>query len=155
MAELKVAAELVERGYRIALPYGEDHDYDLILCRDDQLERVQVKYTESDGSFVAVKCLSYSLTNGRIRRTKHYTARTIEWLAVYDSTTDRCFYLPASELRDGRSRLHLRLTPARNNQRVGIRRADDYSEPEPRVLTVEPAGFEPAASCLQSRRSAN
>jgi hypothetical protein len=46
LAELKVAADLVERGYRIAIPFGEDNDFDLILIRGGQLERVQVKYTE-------------------------------------------------------------------------------------------------------------
>jgi hypothetical protein len=50
----------------------------------------------------------------------------IEWLAVYDVTTDCCYYLPASELGSGMSLLHLRLGDARNNQRVGIRFASDY-----------------------------
>ena len=36
LAELKVAAGLVARGYKIALPYGEDWDYDLIVCRDGE-----------------------------------------------------------------------------------------------------------------------
>jgi PD-(D/E)XK endonuclease len=45
LAELKVAADLRSRGYKLAFPYGEDVDFDLILCRDDgALERVQVKY---------------------------------------------------------------------------------------------------------------
>ena len=35
LAELKVAADLRARGYRIAIPYGEDWDFDLILCRSD------------------------------------------------------------------------------------------------------------------------
>ena len=35
-------------------------------------------------------------------RTKRYTATTIDWLAVYDHTTDRCFYLSATELGTGR-----------------------------------------------------
>ena len=30
LAELKVAADLADRGYRILFPHGEDHDYDLI-----------------------------------------------------------------------------------------------------------------------------
>jgi hypothetical protein len=48
LAELKVATDLIARGYKIALPYGEDWDCDLIVCRDTQgLERVQVKYAES------------------------------------------------------------------------------------------------------------
>lgn len=33
---------------RIAIPFGEDNDFDLILSREDPLERVQVKYTESE-----------------------------------------------------------------------------------------------------------
>src|SRR6266550_5496279 len=98
LAELKVATDLLERGYRIAIPYGEDHDFDLILCRGDKLERVQVKHSHSDGAVIAVKCCSHSLTNGRIRHTKRYTATTIDWLAVYDATTGRCFYIPAADL---------------------------------------------------------
>ena len=35
LAELKVAADVRARGYRIAVPYDEDWDYDLILCRPD------------------------------------------------------------------------------------------------------------------------
>ena len=33
------AADLIRRGYRIAIPYGEDWDLDLIFCRDQRLER--------------------------------------------------------------------------------------------------------------------
>ena len=49
LAELMVATDLVRKGYKIAIPYGEDWDFDLIVCRDERLERVQVKYTQSDG----------------------------------------------------------------------------------------------------------
>lgn len=121
-----VAADLVRRGYQIAIPYGEDWDYDLIVCREGALERVQVKYTRSDGIVIAVKCQSHSLTNGKVRATKRYTAEMIDWIAVYDITTDRCYYVPASELGDGRAYLHLRIAPTRNNQQVGIRAAADY-----------------------------
>lgn len=136
LAELKVATDLLERGYRIAVPYGEDHDFDLILCRDDKLERVQVKYSQSNGGVIAVKCYSHSLTNGRIRQTKRYTAATIDWLAVYDATSARCFYIPASDLGSGRSVLHLRLLQAKNCQQRGIRFAEDYCEPEIRRLRI-------------------
>ena len=93
---------------------------------------------------------SHSLTNGQVRATKHYTAATIDWLAVYDATTDRCYYIPAVELGDGISMMHLRLVPTRNNQSAG--------HPEggrlPRDL-MEPAGFEPAAFRMQTERSTN
>jgi hypothetical protein len=83
LAELMVASDLVRRGYRIAIPYGEDSDYDLIVDRYGALERVQVKYTESDGDVITVRCRSHSLTNGKVRQVKRYTAAMIDWLAVY------------------------------------------------------------------------
>ena len=124
---MMVAADLMRRGYKIAFPYGEDWDFDLVVCRDGiTLERVQVKYCRSDGEVICVRTRSHSLTNGKVRSTKRYTAEMIEWLAVYDATTHACYYLPAEILGTGMSMLHLRLSEARNNQRIGIRFARDY-----------------------------
>jgi PD-(D/E)XK endonuclease len=128
LAELKVAADLRARGYKVAIPYGEDWDFDLILCRDDgRLERVQVKYVRSDGCVIEVPCRSHSLTRGKIKATKRYTAAQIDWIAVWDAAFDRCFYVPASELGPGMSVLSLRLTPSRNGQVRGIRSAERYT----------------------------
>jgi PD-(D/E)XK endonuclease len=121
-----IAANLVRRGYKVAIPYGEDWDFDLIVCRDEKLERVQCKYTRSDGKVVIVRCSSHSLTNGRVRATKRYTGSMVDWIAVYDATTDRCYYIPAAQLGDGMMTMTLRLAPTRNNQVSGIRRAEDY-----------------------------
>jgi hypothetical protein len=126
LAELMVATDLLRRGYKVALPYGEDWDFDSVLCRGSTLERVQVKYTESDGCVIQIRCRSHSLTNGKIRATKHYTVETIDWIAVYDRTTDRCYYVPASQLGEGRNSISLRVRPALNSQRVGIRPAAEY-----------------------------
>ena len=127
LAEVRVAADLMQRGYKIALPYGEDWDFDLILCRDGRLERVQVKYTRSNGVVINVRCFSHSMTNGQVRATKRYTAATIDWIAVFDQSSDRCYYIPAAHLGDGRNVLSLRLAATRNNQRTGIRLAADYT----------------------------
>ena len=157
-AELEVARDLIRRGYRIAFPYGEDWDFDLIFSRDGvSLERVQVKHATSNGEIVCVRARSMSLTNGKVRRTKHYTAATIDWLAAYDRTTDRCYYIPATELGSGMSYVSLRLTPTRNNQRERIRYARDYLDPEPprRMELMEPAGLEPAPFRMQTGRSPN
>ncbi len=157
LAELKIAADLADRGCRISIPFGEDCDYDLIADYEGRLHRVQVKYTRSDGQVVVIRCRSHSLTNGKVRATKLYTSAMVDWIAVYDSTTEHCFYCPSWELGPtGRNLLHLRLQPARNNQRIGIRDADAYSKPDfSRDPSVEPAGFEPAASSVQATRSAN
>jgi Holliday junction resolvase-like predicted endonuclease len=130
LAELMVAADLRRKGYKIAIPFGEDWDYDLIFERDGKLHRVQVKYAESNGSILTVRCRSHSLTNGKVRRVKRYTAAMIDFLAVYDRSTNRCYYVPAQKLgATGRSVMHLRVAPARNGQRLGINFAENYLEP--------------------------
>jgi hypothetical protein len=50
----------------------------------------------------------------------------VDWIAVYDLTSERCYYVPSSEFGGGRSVLHLRLTPPVNGMRSGIRNAADY-----------------------------
>jgi PD-(D/E)XK endonuclease len=158
LAELKVATDLLFRGFRIALPFGEDCDYDLICDTGVALHRIQVKYTQSDGRVVAVRCRSNSLTKGKVMQVKHYTSASVDWIAVYDSTSDACYYVPAVELGNGRDLIHLRLEQPLNNQRIGIRFATDYQafpEPKTRPLDMEPAGLEPAPSALQTPRSSN
>lgn len=131
LAELKVAAHLLELGYRIAIPYGEDWDYDLILIRGEAFERVQVKHTTSDGQVAHVRCFSQSLTNGKVRKRKLYTAATIDWIGVYDSTTRSCLYVPAGLLGDGRAQISLRLAPTLNGQRALTHDAVNFRSPEP------------------------
>src|ERR1700742_112011 len=157
LAELKVAADLVARGCELSIPFGEDSSYDLIADYEGRLHRVQVKYTQSDGQVVVVNCRSHSITKGKVRRTKIYTAAMVDWIVVFDATTDRCYYIPSWILGDiGCSGLMLRLVPARNGQSLRVRRAEDYLDPDfSRDPSVEPAGFEPAASSVQGRRSAN
>lgn len=130
-AELRVAHDLVRLGHGVAFPFGEDCDFDLILCRDDgRLERVQVKYTESDGEVVLVNCQSNSVTRGRVKTIKRYTARTVDWIAVHDATSDACYYVPSAMLGEGRCMITLRLMPARNGQVRNTHRAEDFLVPE-------------------------
>jgi PD-(D/E)XK endonuclease len=126
LAELRVATDLVSRGYKVAFPYGEDWNYDLIVCRRGRLERVQVKYCRSDGRRIVVRPRSASLTNGQVRKVKCYTAEMIDWLAVFDATSDGIYYIPADELGEGMYHLTLRLRHALNGQVRGTRDAANY-----------------------------
>lgn len=101
MAELKVAADLLDRGCSISIPFGEDSDYDLIAGYGRVLHRVQVKYSTSNGETIPVRCRSFSLTKGRVRQIKRYSATMIDWIAAYDPTSDRCYYCPRNRAWGG------------------------------------------------------
>lgn len=126
LAEAMVAADILRRGHKIAFPFGEDWDYDLIACREGRLERVQVKHAVEHGGVIPVRCVSMSLTNGKVRVVKRYTSVTIDWIAVYEAGAGRCYYVPSSEFERGRRLLSLRVSPTRNSQQRGIRWARDY-----------------------------
>jgi hypothetical protein len=157
IAELRVAADLAARGCHVLFPFGEDCDYDLAADYEGRLHRVQVKYTQSDGRVIVVRCRSHSLTKGKIRRTKFYTAAMVDWVAVFDVTSDLCYYVPSWVLgADGVSDLRLRLVPGRNGQLLRIRPAEGYLDPDfSRDPSVEPTGIEPVTSSVQGMRSAS
>jgi hypothetical protein len=59
---------------------------------------------------------------------KHrYTGDEVDWIAVYDATTDLCFYIPSGEW-DGLAKMNIRLVPPSNGQLKRIRFASRYRE---------------------------
>jgi hypothetical protein len=116
-----VIADAMSRGHGVALPIGENLPYDLVVDRNGKLERIQVKYTESKGAIVEVRCRSTSETTQY-----KYTDKLIEWIAVYDKTTKCCYYVPAAVLGTGRNAIWLRLVPSKNRQKKGLHFAKDF-----------------------------
>lgn len=115
LGELKVATHLLMLGFKIALPYGEDWAYDLIFERDSILEKVQVKYVESDGKVIKIKCGSelhnfQSKTKERIYTP--YQGR-VDWVAAYDKTTDCCYYVHNTQLNS--QAIWLRISSPKRN----------------------------------------
>jgi PD-(D/E)XK endonuclease len=124
IGESMVMAEAIKRGYKVALPFGEDWLYDLIVLRKGKLEKVQCKYTKSNGKVIVVRCRS--LNNWSEIR---YKSTDIDWLAVYDQTTDKCYFIPSSLLGVlGRTQMNLRITPTGNKQIKLVLWAKDFLE---------------------------
>ena len=61
--------------------------------------------------------------DGIVRRT--YSRDEIDVVAAYCAELDRAFLLPP-DVFDGHPAAWLRLAPTRNNQRIGVRWADDF-----------------------------
>lgn len=123
IGEAMVIADLMRQGHDIAIPFGHNQPYDLIVIRkeDGRLEKVQVKYTTGNGRFVRVKVES---TSAWVRH--RYTAEEVDWMAVYDAAVDRCFYIHSS-IWAGQTTLNLRLVPTANRQQKLVRLAADFT----------------------------
>jgi hypothetical protein len=64
-------------------------------------------------------------SNNRTKQV-HYK-NDFEWLAVVDRATTQIFYVPHS-VCEGNSMVSLRMTPTRNNQKIGVRLAEQFTE---------------------------
>lgn len=121
IGEHEVCVNLLKRGYNVSIPIGDNLPYNLIVDRKGNLEKIQVKYTKSNGDVITCRCSS---NNGR--RSRAYTKKDIDWLAIYDATTDNCYYIKSKYLK--LDSIKLRTTKPKNNQTKKIRFAWNYTE---------------------------
>ena len=126
IGEAEVIADLRRRGHGVAIPFGHSLPFDLVLVRGDSgaLERVQVKYTTSDGRVVVVRCRSQSAWVSYQYQSDH-----VDWIATYDATTASISYVHSCEW-GGWTSISLRLTPTTNGQVIGVRWARDFIDPD-------------------------
>jgi hypothetical protein len=136
IGEAMIMADLHRQGHGVAVPWGHDLPFDLIVVRKETgaLEKVQCKYTTSDGRVVLAKVTSSSAWVSH-----RYTKDEVDWIAVYDATTEQCFYLPSREW-DGHILVNLRLVPTANGQTKGVRFARDFVRLSGHPQSPEPSG---------------
>lgn len=122
VAETAIALEAIKLGIDVYRPYV-DGRYDLIFDMGHELLRIQCKWAARHGDVVVIRLHSNRRgPAGMIRRT--YTREEVDGFAVFCVGTGRCYFLSADFA--GYHEVRLRLGPAKNNQRVGVRWAKDY-----------------------------
>ena len=124
----KTITEALVRGYSVYLPFDEDEKTDLVVDRNGKLEKVQCKATTSDGKRVLAKARSTSSWSSKTKQQVKYTEKDIDWLVVYDFTSDRCYFIHSNYLGKGRNSISLRLVEPKSNQKKGIVWAKDFLE---------------------------
>ncbi len=138
IAEAHITAAAIELGIGVLRPLAEGGRYDLVFDIGKRLLRVQCKWARREGDVVVVGTRTSRLTTGGAVRTT-YTAAEVDGVAAYCRDLDRVYWLPI-DLIDGQSYVHLRLAPARNNQRVGVHFAADHELGAVAQLGERPAG---------------
>jgi len=123
IAETAIAHEAIRLGVNVWIPLAVSRA-DLLFDTGARLLRVQCKSATRHGDIVLVRCRSARRTrNGQIHRT--YSADEVDAIIGYCEELGRSYLLPP-ELFAGRTQIHLRLGPARNNQKLGVHWANDF-----------------------------
>jgi hypothetical protein len=108
VAELRVTADLMKKGYMTFSPTMDNTECDLVAEVGGRLFKLQIKSAHSDGDKMKVDLVRSSAKN------KFYTKDDFDVLAVYDSTTDQVAYLAWATLPHKRC-ITLRFTEETNS----------------------------------------
>ncbi len=125
IAEAKLATAAIELGIGVCLPMGDGCRYDLIFDFGTELMRVQCKWAPRKGDVIPARFRTCRYAPGRGYVRTVYTADEVDALGLYCPQLDRCYLLPIADFPT-QVFAHLRLAPARNNQREGVRMAAQY-----------------------------
>ncbi len=119
IAELAVAARLLEEGYRVLFPISENSRYDLVGEKEGKFIRFQVKYVTPKKGVLDVNCRSSN--NWSVLS---YTAKEIDMISVYNANDKSIYFIPVSRIN--RNSFKLRLDSAKNNQKLNIHLASKF-----------------------------
>lgn len=128
-SEAYIIAKLLEVGYNILLPFGDNQRYDLVIeDADGKFWRVQCKtgWIEADGAYIEFKTASsyYHTRAGKMGHGRRDYLGQIEYFAVYCSHTGKVYLVPVDHV--GTTDARLRLVETGNKQNKHVRWAQDY-----------------------------
>jgi hypothetical protein len=120
---------LLEAGYNVLTPYGDNTRYDLVIeDADGNFYRIQCKtgWVENDGAYIAFKTASsyYHTRAGKTNHGRRDYRGQIDYFAVYCPDTGKVYLVPIDHV--GTASAHLRLLPTANKQEKHVRWAKDY-----------------------------
>jgi hypothetical protein len=127
IGELGVArtlSRLLESGYAVSLPFGDNLRYDLVVDDGQRLLRVQCKTGRLDdkGSIAFPVCSS---ANHRGLGRRDYRGH-VDAFGVFCPETDSVYLVPICAVEHCRREARLRVDPARNRQVKGTRMAATF-----------------------------
>ena len=125
-SEAIIFAELVKRGHRVLVPYGNNHRYDLVIDVGGRFLRAQCKTGRLRDGAIRFNTVSTRVNTVRTFTTP-YDADQIDLFLIYCPDTERVYALDVGEAASSNGRL--RVDPTANGQAKGVRWAADHELP--------------------------
>ncbi len=117
-SEAIIMAKLLEVGYSVLMPFGDNRRYDLVIeDADEHFWRIQCKtgWLENDGDYIEFATAStyYHTRAGRMDHGRRDYRGQIDYFAVYCPETRKVYLVSIDHV--GNTSAMLRLEPTKNN----------------------------------------
>lgn len=119
IGEFEFISHLLKKGITVLTPINPNSSYDLVIEKEGQFQRIQVKYCSPKGGVLIVHL------DRPMRKTKSYRDRNVDLIGVYDSQNDKFYLIPINEIKS-RRKFHLRVEKTKSAQQKLINLASDY-----------------------------
>lgn len=124
IGELKVAADLLEKGYNVFTEISGNSRVDLIAMKDNKLTKIQVKAYNEKNNIVEVRAAK----RGPKGYTYGYQKEDFDIIALYVPNKDVICYINWNEIYEGYGATIRFEAPKKVNPNVTYRMFEDYLE---------------------------
>lgn len=122
ITEAKIIARLLELGYSISKPFGDNQDYDLILDKDGKLEKIQCKTSRLKGNTINIPCYKCRI-NTKKCIVSNYIGK-VDAIMSYCPDNGKIYII--REFNKRAVNLHLDIENCKVSNQYGIRNAKDF-----------------------------
>ncbi|MEH7236227.1 group I intron-associated PD-(D/E)XK endonuclease [Bacillus sp. JJ1562] len=122
---LNAQVDLYEKGYMILSPHTEHAAFDLVIYKNQDFKRVQVKYRESNPNGVLEVRFRSSYCNSKGVVTKETNKQEIDIYCIYCPNTDECYYFDPKLCNKS---LTLRVEAPKNKQVQNVHFVNEYRD---------------------------
>lgn len=123
ISESQVLARLILKGENVLIPFGDNKRYDLVIEKDGNFQRIQIKTGRfKNGVIIFPTCSSSTHRGGN----KNNYIGQIEMFMVYCPELDTIYRVPINEIKEIKTECTLRVEKPIKNQIKGIRLAVDF-----------------------------
>jgi len=116
--EIAFTLRLLKKGFTVLQPVNPNSSYDLVIEKDSNFQRIQVKYLSATHDRFRVEL-------ERPKKHVSYRDRGVDALGIFESTQEKYYLIPISAITS-KSDFWLRIGKPKNNQVRGIHFAQEF-----------------------------
>lgn len=124
VTEMKVATELLSRGYAVSEPITDNEPYDLVVERGSTLHRIQVRTATNKEGFISFHTDTAVRGTDGEREHHSYTPEDIDAFIVYAPTLDEYYWIDVAEASS--SKMRIRYDDSNIAHTAGVNWASEY-----------------------------
>jgi len=121
ITEYKVISKLLELGYPVSKPVGDNLPYDIIIDIDGKLYTVQIKTGRYDNG-----CIVFNAFSSRNNMSKVYVKTYLGQVDYFITWYEKELFFMIAVEDSPHTTIRFRVEPTKNNQEAGVVWAKDY-----------------------------